>query len=161
MFCLTDGQKYSFISFHAMNFFIGSCEETQCHVARKLMYVILIGSNRIYFVWFHNKTGTLENTFFSYVTLVLLCWNKEVVQATCKLQRQKLIIQAIYSRHSFCAWSMYVYTMNYILVYGNQRNETRSEKKCELSRAAKNRERTTSYSKNRVNVRESAVITLQ
>ena len=45
---------------------------------------------------------------------------------------------------------MYVYTMNYILVYGNQRNETRSEKNCEPSRAAKNGERTTSYSKNRV-----------
>ena len=122
-----------------MNFFIGSSEEIECHVARKLMSVILIGSNRsmcnIYFVWFHNKMGTLENTFFSYVTLVLLCWNKEVVQATCKLQRHKLIIQAIYSRHSFCAWSMYVYTMNYILVYGNQRNETRSEKNCEPSRA--------------------------
>ena len=40
--------------------------------------------------------------------------------------------------------------MNYILVYGNQRNETRSEKNCEPSRAAKNGERTTSYSKNRV-----------
>ena len=86
MFWLTEGQKYSFISFHTMNFFIGSSEEIECHVARKLMSVILIGSNRsmcnIYFVWFHNKMGTLENTFFSYVTL----------------------LQAIYYRHSsrFC-----------------------------------------------------------
>ena len=109
MFCLTDGQKYSFISFHAMNFFIGSCEETQCHVARKLMYVILIGSNRIYFVWFHNKTSTLENTFFSYVTLVLYAFsvtNLQYKQFTLDTHRAFV--------HEVCTctpWIIFLYTV--------------------------------------------------